>query len=273
MRIAFLALTAIVTALGCSAATLPFNVKAPAWTKIAVCETEGGVNIRQRPSATAPKLVYNEAKIEDYDTPVIYYGYWATKSGGSIYPITFDDVAPIVSEQSGWLELFEIGPKKESNGWVSSKYCKVVEPTPISAAEKSASPAFMFLNTDGNVEGQYAIFLTIDEMNSDATFYIGRLVDGKIVCPYFYNCILDYQEDNSTDPTQFKRNEYGVEEFLLTRQGLVINQDEWSYSCTPNLSKFTSQMIDSVIKQAKPLETPAVIYLYNGGYYNTGSIY
>lgn len=32
-------------------------------------------------------------------------------------------------------------------------------------------------------------------------------------------------------------------------------------------------MIDFVIKQAKPLETSGVIYLYDGGYHNTASIY
>lgn len=273
MRKTFLALTAIVSALGCSAATLPFNVKAPAWTKIAVCETEGGVNIRQRPSATAPKLVYNEAKIEDYDTPVIYYGYWGTKSGGSIIPITFDDVAPIVSEQSGWLELLDKGPRKESNGWVSSKYCKVVEPTPISATEKTLYPSLMFLNTDSSVEGQYAVLLTIDEMNSEATFYVGRLVEGKIVCPYAFDCVLIYDYDNNTAPTGFKKNEYGVDEFVLTKQGLSYVKTEWGEQDSPDLSKFTPQMIDFVIKQAKPLETWGVIYLYDGGYYNTASIY
>lgn len=273
MRKTFLALTAIAAALGCPAATLPFNVKAPAWTKIAVCETEGGVNIRQRPSTTAPKLVYNEAKIEDYDTPVIYYCYWGTKTGGSIYSSTFTGFAPIVSEQPGWLELLYEGPRKESNGWVSSKYCKVVEPTPISVTEKTASPAFMFLDTDSSVEGKYAILLTIDEMNSDATFYVGRLVDGKLVCPYAFNCVLIYDYDNNADPTEFKKNEYGVDEFVLTKQGLSYVKTEWGEQDSPDLSKFKPQMIDFVIKQAKPLETPGVIYLYDGGYHNTASIY
>lgn len=272
MRIAFLALTAIVTALGCSATTLPFNVKAPAWTKIAVCETEGGVNIRQRPSATAPKLVYNEAKIEDYDTPVIYYCYWGTKTGGSIYSSTFTGFAPIVSEQPGWLELLDEGPRKESNGWVSSKYCKVVEPTLISATEKTLYPSLMFLNTDSSMEGKYAIYLETDDMNGWATFYIGRLVDGKLVCPYSFQC--DYVDDfsNTTDPTAFKKED-GSYRFFLTKCGTSPVTREWGEEDHPDLSKFTPQMIDFVIQQAKPLETPAVIYLYNGGYYNTGSIY
>ena len=77
----------------------------------------------------------------------------------------------------------------------------------------------MFLNTPG-VEGTYGVFFSYDEMNSLATFYIGRLENGKIVCPYSFDC--DYGENTYEDnakPTLLK-NEYGAYSLISTKQSM-----------------------------------------------------
>ena len=109
MKTALIAVAAAITALSCQAITFPFSVTAPTWDKVAECTAEGGVNVRKLPSTSAPKMVYNESKIEDYDTPVIYYAYWGTKTGGPVQAITFSDFAPVVSEKPGWIELYKVG--------------------------------------------------------------------------------------------------------------------------------------------------------------------
>ena len=69
MKTALIAVAAAITALSCQAITFPFTVTAPTWDKVAECTAEGGVNVRKLPSTSAPNMVYNESKIDDYDTP------------------------------------------------------------------------------------------------------------------------------------------------------------------------------------------------------------
>ena len=60
MKTTLIAVAAAIAAIGCQAATLPFNVTAPSWNKIAQCTAQGGVNIRTAPSTTAPQMVYKD---------------------------------------------------------------------------------------------------------------------------------------------------------------------------------------------------------------------
>lgn len=267
MKTTLIAVAAAITALSCQAITFPFTVTAPTWNKVAECTTEGGVNVRKLPSTTAPKMVYNESKIEDYDTPVIYYAYWGTKTGGPVQAITFSDFAPVVSEKPGWIELYKVGPKAESNGWVSSKFCKVSEITPIQPDSPNRHN-FMFLNTPG-VEGTYGIYFTYDEMNSLATFYIGRLENGKIVCPYSFDC--EYGENTYEDNAKpsLLKNEYGFYSLISTKQSMSDFRpsptSEDSYPVT-DIRKFPSNFLNTAIKQAEPLKKPATVYMFDGGY-------
>lgn len=268
MKTTLIAVAAAIAAIGCQAATLPFNVTAPSWNKVAQCTTQGGVNIRKAPSTTAPKMVYNENSIEDYECPVIYNGYWSTKSGGAVQPITFEGVAPVVSEQPGWVELLNQGPKGESNGWVSAKYCKVSDVTPIRPSGNPKNGFFRIIDSKG-ADGTYAIYLYCDEMNGTSNFFLGRLADGKLVCPYSFDC--DYAMDNNSNaaPT-IKKTEYGYI-FTATKQCMsevkTDPNDEYGYLET-NINMLPDNMIDFIVKQAKPLspQNPAVIYLYNGYY-------
>lgn len=274
MKMTLIAVAAAITAIGCQAATLPFNVTAPSWNKVAQCTTRGGVNIRKAPSTTAPKMVYNENSIEDYECPVIYYGYWSTKSGGAVQSITFDGVAPVVSEQPGWVELLNQGPKYESNGWVSAKYCKVSEVTPIQASGNPSYIKFMLLNTPG-IEGTYAMFLVCDDMNSEATFYLGRLDNGKVVCPYSYTCSYSFTSYDDDEPTSLKNVGDGEPYYHFHASSKCMSQfqpepnnPDNSYPET-DIHKIPADIIDFAIKNAEPLPKPPYVYLYNGMYYLT----
>lgn len=271
MKKTILALAVALSSLGCAAVTFPFNVTAPTWNKVAECTTEGGVNIRKAPSTTAPKLVYNEVKLEQYgyDTPLKYIAYWGSKTGGNISPVKFEGPAAIVSERLGWIELLGEGPNAKSNAWVSSKYCKITETTPIKANGNPSSPKILFFNID-NVT--YAIYLVDDDMNSEAKFYIGRLVDGKIVCPYAFECQYREDIDNETDPSSIKKDElFGSYYYNATKNGMSeISGFDGTYY-TPDVSKIPTNTLDFIIKQAKAIDWTLIVYL-NEGKYNTMSL-
>lgn len=263
MKKTILALAVALSSLGCAAVTFPFNVTAPTWNEVAECTTEGGVNIRKAPSTTAPKLVYNEAKIEDFETPLKYLAYWGSRTGGNIHAVTFNGIAPVVSIKDGWIELLKEGPKNESNAWVSSKYCKVTEITPIRASSNPASPQVLFFNIEENV---YAIYLETDEMNGEATFYIGKVADGKIVCPYAYTCEYYDCVSNESDSPSISKNQFGSYCYYATKKGQTEIIGEYGEYYTPNISKLPAETLDFVIKQAKPLDSTTIIYLYDGKY-------
>lgn len=272
MKMNLIAVAAAIAAIGCQAATLPFNVTAPSWNKVAQCTTQGGVNIRKAPSTTAPKMVYNENSImEEDECPVIYYGYWSTKSGGPVQSITFYGTAPVVSEQPGWVELLNQGPKGESNGWVSAKYCKVSDVTPIQPSGNPQSLRFMLLNTPG-IEGSYAMYLETDELNAWATFYIGRLDNGKIVCPYMFQCDYSYSAHDDSDPTALIKEagefpyRFHASSTCMSQYQPEPNDPDYSYPET-DIHKIPADIIDFMIKHAEPLLQPSYIYLYNGQYH------
>lgn len=274
MRTVLFAVTAVLTALGCEAVTFPFDVKAPVWNKVAVCTAEEGINIRKAPSTSAQRMVYNEAKIEDYETPLTCLGYWASKTGGNIKPVLFNDMAPVVAEQPGWVELLNIGPEGPqgpSNGWVSAKYCKISEITPITASTKPTKPYFMILNTGSGIEGEYGMYFTGDDMNGLATFYIGRIADGKLVCPYAFTCdYYDASYDDSKDATTIseeKNSETGYK-LTLTRQGTSAVMEEYGPAYYMDLSKLSAHMLNYIINQAKPLDKyTTTVYLYDNSYH------
>lgn len=189
-----------VTAMAAAAAEFPFEVAAPKFNKVAYTETEGGINIRQSPSATAPRMLYDEAKIDDYEIPLTVYGYWSSaRPAGSVMAATFSGPEAVVSEKDGWLEIAGIGPKGV-NGWVSAKYCKLEPLRPLESDDN-----LLLMNIDG---GRYGLYMSYSEMDDYAEFYVGRMVDGILVCPYVL--VIDivnrpdengsalYQDENGT---------------------------------------------------------------------------
>lgn len=227
---------AVLTASTAYAVVLPFDVEAPKWTMVAECETEGGINIRQQPSTTAARTVVDESNIDDYDIPLCEYTYWSkAPARGSVSVYTFQGEAPIVSEKNGWLELYGIGPKN-GNGWVSAKFCKKRAVVPFTNPE--------FVRVFENGGQKYAVNVDCNEMTGILTFYVGKYVNGFLVCPYaFVASGYNYSENGKT---------------YFEGDCLYFTRAEDEY--TPNASKLPQNVIDYIIRKATPISTPKILF-------------
>lgn len=233
-----------------------FEVKTPTWSKIAVPATDG-LNIRKSPSTTAPRLMYDEMSIEDYETPVIYYAKWVAKPTKYMVPITLNMPMPIVSERDGWYEVLNCGPSYKENGWVSGKFSKAADYQPITPANNSARNAWI----DRGDEGMYMVDLEYNEMNGEATFIVGRLVNGLVVAPYVLYCPMAGL-DNSRQPGLSKVN--GNYEFTYNSS---VSSDDYEYD--PVASKLPKELLEEVIKNATPGEMDRIYFMYDGELYRT----
>lgn len=261
-----IAMATVLTAFGCQAVTLPFNTTAPpAWTKVAESTSQDGVNIRKASSTSAPKLVYNANNIEACDADVWYFAYWSAKSGYPIEAAKFNGPSPVVSEQPGWIQILNLGPKHQSNAWVSSKYCKVSEVSAIKPVVSPRSCSFRFLDTPADTEGTYGMYMYTDDMNGLVDFYIGRLVEGKMVCPYSFDC--NYMFDLSDEgPVTLTKDSDGYT-LKMSKQGHDLVDFGYGDTYVSDINKIPADIINMMVRLATPLEgSPAIIYDYNGDY-------
>lgn len=249
----FLFLSILAMSLTCVAQVpADFNVAPPKYNKMVTCTADGGVNIRKAPSTTAPRALYNENKIEYFDVPIACYTYWSSgKTGGSICADKFSGTQPFVSESNGWYEIANIGPIDKNgnftNGWVSAKFCTVKDITPITPALISEKELWLRSVGDGNL----MIYYYADEMNGEYTFYVGRLVDGQLICPYA--AITSVEETSS--PSCIKKNAYNTLTFYCNSG----EKDEEG----PLFDKFKDSLFKSALANAEKLEHPVTVY-YNG---------
>ncbi|MCH5246140.1 MAG: hypothetical protein J1E84_06735 [Muribaculaceae bacterium] len=245
------------TACATFAAPPVFNVKTPNWSKIAI-STTNGLNVRKSPSTTAPRLMYDEMNIEAYDLPVIYSAKWVAKPTRYMVAITFDSPMPIVSEKDGWFEVLNCGPSYKENGWISGKFAKAVDYQPMSV---SNNPNSRYAWIDRGDDGTYMIDLEFDEMNGEATFHVGRLVNGVVVSPYVLYCpFVNY--DNTKKPSLGRVN--GEYEFTYNK---TVSSDDYEYD--PLASKLSKELLDEVIKNAVPADIDRIYFMYNGDIYTT----
>lgn len=229
-----------------------FNVAPPKYSKMVTCTTDGGVNIRKAPSTTAPRALYNENKIEYFDVPIACYTYWSTgKTGGSIYADKFSGTQPFVSESNDWYEVANIGPVDKNgyftNGWVSAKFCTVKDITPITPALISEKK--FPIRSIG--EGNLMVYYFDDFLNGEYRFYVGRLVDGQLVCPYAAITSIDY----TAEPSSIKKDEYNTLTFYCNNN----ERDEEG----PVFDKFKESLFRSALSKAEKLGRPVTVY-YNG---------
>lgn len=225
------------------AITFPFSVNAPKFKGIAVSTAEDGVNIRKSPSATAPRLIYDESKIEAYDVPATFYGFWSSaplKRNQSA--IKFYGPNLTVNEQDGWLEIWNIGPKNEQNGWVSAKYCKMIPLRPVTPANYPNNENFIWLNVAEDDQGLYALVKNYNEMDDCADFYVGRVVNGVVVCPYsLYNVNCQYEESATC---RLEKGGYSCTLYFNSKQSADIGGFKLNY--------VPSNVIQDIIQMATP---------------------
>lgn len=214
-----------------------YNPAAPDWTKVAL--SDKSINIRQSPSTTAAKLMYNGNDIEDYDVPLMEYAVWSTRAatrGWEVMP--FSGPAPIMAEKNGWYQLAGEGAGY-TPGWVSAKLCTTAAIVPVSRKDAPNSEFLRWL--DGEYQG-FVIRGFVNSVNDDCTLCIGKLVDGFVVYGYEF-----YTADVITSPTGKTK---------LNRRGewfqLACPHDGFDYVF--DLQKLSAANIDIIMKNAKPLE-------------------
>ncbi len=249
-----------------NAASLPFSVEPVKWTKLAKNNTDG-VNIRKSPSTTAARYVYNPQPTDAADGE----GYWSTaKLKGDEIVITFQGIAPVLSEVEGWNELKGIGPGG-SNGWVNAKYCDLVNlkgrSQKVVPGEYNTPDLLWVRYKDGDL---YCIYYEYNEMDGFCAFYIGREIDGYVVCPY---CVLCQSELSYENKCGMIESDYGFEGSKHYR---FLYGDSHSLNWMGfDLRKCTNEAIASIIIAASPMKDPVVIYRSDGSYVavNTVPIY
>lgn len=229
---------AVMSASTAYAVVLPFDVEVPKLTMVAECYSEDGINIRQQPSTTAARMVYDGNKVDLLDIPFCMcaeHAYWSkAPARGSIAVHTFQGKAPIVSEKNGWLELYGIGPKY-GNGWVSAKYCKKRAIKPYNLEN------FRVIEKNGQ---KFAVVMEITEMLLTLKFYVGKYVNGYLVCPYVYE----------------------VSRYNHSENGKIYFDDDCLYfpptddESIPNTSEYPQDAIDYIIRKATPLSTPKILF-------------
>lgn len=241
---------------------VPFEVKAPAWTKIAICETGNGAIIRQQPSATAAKMMYNENAIEDYETPVQNFAVWSTRkaTGGWVNHMFYGD-APVMKVSGEWLKLADIGPHR-TPAFVAAKLCKQTDILKLPGSFKSNN-YIRLLN--GDKEG-YGLSLMYNEMDGTAEIWIGRLANGFLVCPYVLRFDDVVESNNGKASIERKSNGLNILHWPV-KKGEMFAEDLTA-------DKISEQIILEFFKYAKKDATGVMVYAMfkqNGGYSFTSS--
>lgn len=236
-----------------SSAQIPFEVQSPTWKYLANPTSEDGINIRKSPSATAPRMLIDETKIENWDVPAKYSAYWstATPKTPSIYPILLSsfEYAPIIGEQNGWYELEGVGVKG-CNAWVSAKLCKKLTPEAVTIADINNNEYYKSI-ASGNETYVFNIFP--NEMDGDIVFELGKLENGFIVWPYQ---LYAYSYESGAT-TGLKKDSNGNYSFVFNKE----YGDEFGNPILKNLPEDT---IKEIITKMTKKEHPSVTTKING---------
>lgn len=236
-----------------SGPTCPFEVQAPTWTKLVTPNPSQSsyncVNIRKAPSATAPRLVYDESKITSYQVPLQEFAYWsATPPKGSVSALQFceNDYAPLLEESDGWYEIGGKGPNGES-GWVSSKFCHAVEVEEV--GNLTPDEGYLISNLGGD---EYVLYMHIDEMDGYVECRFGKKADGKIISPYALT-ISDVTYDDAPDLKKY--DDY---------YSLVVTQDMFTDAGEFILTKMPGELINKIIVNMVKLPSPSITCRVDG---------
>lgn len=266
--------------------TLDFNVTAPAFT--AVATTSSSLTVRQTPSTAAARSINDETRFMDFEYPQSS-AFWskAKRLTRSQHLCEFSGTAVVVEKRPQWLKLSGIGPQY-SDGWVLSKYCKVKNIEAVTPTTEA--PGLLHL------EGDYVLKMDINDSELDgyACIYVGKIADGKIVCPYvveidkYYNTLEE--EDHIPDvELVFDRERKGYilkfSKGLFERYGFRQDEYGWvgngrtSWDCfyelvdmllyNKELMRYVMEKVaPSVLNYAEKVKySDAVFYLVNGVLY------
>ncbi len=111
-----------------------------------------------------------------------------------------------------------------------------------------------------------SIYMYTQDMDGIANFYLGRLEDGKVVCPYILECDYAMDLNDETAPTTITKGENGYT-FNLTKQGMTTVQEEYGPTDYPDVTKLPAEALNLIISQSRPMDSSVTVYLYNGQYH------
>lgn len=219
-----------------------FTVRPTAWTKLAV---GNDVIIHKSPSTSSPTLVYNFDKM-------VYMNPYSSTRWTSMRPSSDEDYlymskeSPILSEKNGWFEIPETG--MDENVWVqASSNCWSIAPDQIYAGQYSTEN-FNWIDSPGDpAGGNYAIFMEPSRWADYGSIYLGRLIDGMVICPYEIAYHVDYE--NNTITLEGKQ-----------KQTMKITAKQLNDDLSPNLSRLGDRICDVLWRESVKMDTPVVVY-------------
>lgn len=270
MKKVILAMLGILAIFQGEAITLPFEVDVP---KVKFIRSKNGVNIRQYPSVNAKKFI---ADLE-YNAE---WGYGDAKWSSTV-PKDYNAVQFLngvsTQENDGWYFIENASPDFGEGGWVSAQYCEVFTPEPIEYPKTNYNSYSMYMpaikwiidKKDHSI-GEYVLILEGHfGDNLELSIYLGKLVDGLIICPYEFPIELDWDSDFWST---------GDNNFYLKQNSEEIGKDSNWYVTPPRFdSKYdwasyniSDSFVDNLLTKVEPekLGSPLIYYLYNNCLYN-----
>lgn len=228
-----------------------FTVKPTAWKRIAVGKD---VILHKTPSTSSQKLIYNFDEMV-YMNPYSSARWTSGRPSDNEDYLYMDKESPILSERNGWYEIQDT--ELEKNVWIkASSDCWAISPDPIIAGEY-CNDYFTWIDSPGDpAGGNYAIFLEPGRWANYGTIYLGRLIDGMVVCPYEISYHVD--EDNNTVA-------FGDNEDMIFK----ITPSQMNDDLSLKLSRLGDRILDAIWTGSKRISKPVVIYRSpNGGSYH-----
>lgn len=244
----YLLLSLLVSSVGISSAvTLPFEVDKP---EVRLVYSENGVNVRQQPSASAKKMIYMEEEA-DFGASEIDVAKWSSTVPRGYVSLQFYGPAPVVKESAGWYEIKDLAPQNQGNGWVSAKYCKPFTPSPLVYPETyGMQNSFRWIDNDYAIVWESAGGSSLDFV----IIYIGKVVDGWLVCPYALGT-----EDH---PVIITPAEDGQPTKILPPGAIEYYPHEWVLAGY-DLSEINGESVKVLLENALPIQKPRVFYRSN----------
>lgn len=154
----------------------PFTVTPPPFQKF-ITLTTTGVNLRQRPTTSSARLVWEENEMGDLMLT------WTTSSRNSSIQSPVDPtVLAVVGESGDWYQVIVDDYFGAQKAWIMKKFCNDATTRMLKASETS----FKLITS-----GPYAnYFFGDEETEGGFKLYIGKIIEGYWVAARtcFYNC-------------------------------------------------------------------------------------
>lgn len=242
---------------------LPFDVEVP---NVKFIKSKNGVNIRQQPSVNSKKLI---ADIE-YDAELGYGdARWSSTVPKDYKAVQFMNGLS-TQEKDGWYFIENTGPDFGEGGWVSAQYTEAFLPEPIEYPKTNYNsnnmymPAIKWIKGKGDYkDGEYVLILVGHHGdNSELSIYLGKLVNGLIICPFEFPIDLDWDTDFWSS---------GDNNFYLKQKSEKNWKDSNWYITPPRFdSKYdwseyniSDSFVDDLLNKVDPqkLDRPHIYYL------------